>query len=175
MIRLRKHGSNTTPRREGSLLAPVAAYLNARGFRLQHSELPFYEYRIDLYAFSQNPVSTVAVELKLYHWRRAFRQALVYQLCADLVYIAMPARSIGPIDTNLLDHYGIGLIVVEEDGRCSIALPARQSTEVRSYYKRSFVSILREHVSDGNRSTASLTANGQPFRKGLRRKNDRVV
>ena len=65
---------------------------------MQKVELPFYEYRIDLYGFSCEENSTVAIELKLSDWRRAVEQAMLYQLCADLVYIAMPERATKRVD-----------------------------------------------------------------------------
>ncbi|GAG43766.1 unnamed protein product, partial [marine sediment metagenome] len=57
----------------------------------------FYEYRIDLFAFSQKLDVTIAVELKLHRWRRALEQSLLYQLCADFVFIALPAPTIARV------------------------------------------------------------------------------
>ena len=52
-------------RRESDLAEPVAAYLRGRSFRLQGVEVPFYEYRIDLYGYSRRESLTLALELKL--------------------------------------------------------------------------------------------------------------
>ena len=110
--------------KEKQLLKPVAKFAQEQGFCLQEHELPFYEYRIDLYGFSAHHNSTVAFELKLNDWRRALEQALLYQLCSDYVYIAMPERSAGRVDMAELKSQGIGLISVLESGDCSCLLPA---------------------------------------------------
>ena len=73
---------------ESALTDPIAAYVRRKSFRLQTRELQFYEYRIDLFAFSRLLGLTIAVEMKLLRWRRAVEQALLYQLCADKVFIA---------------------------------------------------------------------------------------
>jgi len=49
--------------KESQLLKPVAKFARRQGFRLQTVELPFYEYRIDLFGFSTQYDATVAVEL----------------------------------------------------------------------------------------------------------------
>ena len=83
-----------TFRREQDLAHPVRRYLRNRAFRRQVEEMPFYEYRMDMYGYSRRDDLTVAVELKLKKWTRAIEQALLYQLCSDLVYIAMPSEQV---------------------------------------------------------------------------------
>ena len=131
---------------EASLLEPVAAYFKRKSFRLQAHEMRFYDYRVDLYGFSRSEARTIAVELKMYKWRRAFEQAIVYQLCADLVYIAMPLRSAGRVDIDLLSAHGIGLLAVGETGRCRQVLGAQQSAVVQETYTRSYISRLNGRV-----------------------------
>jgi hypothetical protein len=132
--------------KEALLLEPVAAYFRRKGFKWQQEELPFYEYRVDLYGVSGLNKQTIAIELKLYKWQRAFEQAILYQLCADHVYIAMPVSSIERVDTNLLENHGIGLLAVGRSGRCHQVLASKQSTVVRSNYKDVYVSMLKEGV-----------------------------
>ena len=84
-----------TPSREILMLPAVRAHL-ARQYEHCTLELPFYEHRIDLYAYSVELDCTVAVELKLRKWRRALEQALLYQLCSDYVFIAVPATTASP-------------------------------------------------------------------------------
>src|SRR5258708_38688220 len=94
-----------------------------RGFEQHTMELPFYGHRIDLYGYSTETDRTVAVELKLRDWRRALEQALVYQLCSDYVFIAVPASTAKRVDRDELRSHGIGLIAVS--GReCVEELPA---------------------------------------------------
>jgi hypothetical protein len=133
--------------RESQLLEPVARFAKRQGFRLQGMELPFYEYRIDLYGFSRRNNVTVAIELKLIEWRKALLQAMLYQLCADLVYIAMPEDAAKRTDHQELSRNGVGLIAVRNSGICSCLLPADRHTEVRHFYRRTQI----EYLTGGTR------------------------
>lgn len=134
--------------READLLAPVSRYARRRGFRFQFAELPFFEYRIDLYGFSRPTGDTVAIELKLRDWRRALDQALVYQLCSDYVYIAIPISTARRVSIEELATHGIGMIVVDEQLRCSMLLDAVRSPEVRDYYRQPYVEFLEREPDE---------------------------
>jgi hypothetical protein len=127
--------------KEQELLLPVAKYAKRRGYTLQAFEVPFYDYRIDLYGFSTKASETVAVELKLRKWKRALEQALIYQLCSDFVYIALPSDAAARIDEGLVRKSGIGLIAVGERG-CRTLVEAKQSTEVREHYRGPYIDML---------------------------------
>jgi hypothetical protein len=129
--------------KESQLLEPVARFAKRRGFCLQSAELPFYEYRIDLYGFSRRKNATVAIELKLKNWRRALEQTLLYQLCADLVYIAMPEGSAMRVDKSQLESTGIGLIAVRDSGTCTYVVLAKQHGEVHQPYRVSQIDYLK--------------------------------
>ncbi len=129
--------------RESQLFGPVARFARREGFVLQTAELPFYECRIDLYGFSRKNDATVAIELKLNDWRRALEQALLYQLCSDFVYIAMPESSARRVDRAELHSNGIGLIAVLTSGSCSCLLPAREHSEVRQFYRVTQIEYLK--------------------------------
>jgi len=131
-------------RRESCLAKPVLAYLRRRGFPDLATELPFYEHRIDVYGYSRRRDLSIAVELKLTQWRRAFHQALLYQLCADIAFLAMPHRMGMRIDLGLLEANGIGLIAVADDGSCSQRLAPKPSDVVRPHYKRTYAAIAKE-------------------------------
>jgi hypothetical protein len=141
MTKYRRIGTRFS--KEKQLLKPVAKFAQEQGFSLQEHELPFYEYRIDLYGFSAHHNSTVAFELKLTDWRRALEQALLYQLCSDYVYIAMPERSAGKVDVAELRSQGIGLISVLESGDCSCLLPAAAHAEVRQFYRSTQIEFMK--------------------------------
>jgi hypothetical protein len=132
---------------EKQLEEPVARYLRNRQFRLQELEVPFYEYRMDMYGYSKRVDLTVAVELKMARWDRAIEQALLYQLCSDLVYIAMPKRRAALVDVATLKQYGLGLISVE-DTRCTEIISAVPSPIVRKHYREACLAILEEAKED---------------------------
>ncbi|MGA8160271.1 MAG: hypothetical protein WCB76_05665 [Acidobacteriaceae bacterium] len=124
---------------------PVARFLRTQGYRLQLAEMPFYEYRIDIYSVCKKRDATAAVELKLSDWRRALDQALLYQLCADFVYVAMPIKAASRLDMGLFAEHCIGLIGVEDSGRCQLLTPPGPHTEVRYFYKQSQIDYLKDY------------------------------
>lgn len=134
----------TARRTESSLYDPVSQYVRRRNFRWQHPELQFYDYSIDLYAFSRVDDLTIAVELKLLKWKRAFEQAILYQLCADLVYIAVPMTTVARIDLQLLSRHGIGLLAVDPKDRCRQVLPGARSPVLRQSYRSGFIAFVRK-------------------------------
>ena len=164
-------GFDMPRRREAALLAPVAEYVRRRGFVLQRPELPFYEYRIDLYGLSLKAKVTMAVELKLHRWRRALSQALIYQLCSDYVYIAMPSENLTAVDGSLLEGHGIGLISVTPIGRCATELMAKRSSEVRNYYRDAYITLLREERHAKRKNSATDPPNGKPLRARIYHKD----
>ncbi|MBA3974544.1 MAG: hypothetical protein C0504_10040 [Candidatus Solibacter sp.] len=134
--------------READLLRPVSRFARRKGFRFQYAELPFFDYRIDLYGFSRPTGDTVAIELKLKDWRRAFDQALIYQLCSDYVYIAIPLSTALRVERGHLLAHGIGMIAVDPSMRCSILLDALRSSEVRDYYRQPYVELLERQPNE---------------------------
>ncbi len=127
---------------EAALLAPVQRSLRRRGFGRQQDELQFFEYSIDLYGYARPMQTTVAVELKLSRWTRAFEQGLVYQLCADQVYLALPWRAARRVEIPLLEQHGLGLIGVQPGRRCVVLCPAQQSTVVVADYRDFYIELL---------------------------------
>lgn len=128
--------------REEELRDSVSSYAKRKGFTHQYRELPFYDYRIDIYGLSRPRGETIAIELKLKDWRRALYQAMIYQLCSDFVFIALPETKAQKIDHAELAKHGVGLIVVGEHGRCRTSLEATRSTEVREHYRREYTNML---------------------------------
>jgi len=133
--------------KESSLLEPVSGYIKRRGFTVQVSELPFYERSVDIYGLSRKKNKTIAIELKLHKWKKAIEQALLYQLCADEAYIAMPKKFIDRVNLDLLTKYGIGLISVCETGRCREMVEAKQSSVLRIGYKNDHIDYLQRHIN----------------------------
>lgn len=128
--------------RERDLLVRVATYVRGKGYTTQAIELRFYEYKIDLYAFSKRTGKTLAIELKLTKWKRALQQALIYQLCSDFVFIALPLRVVDHVDPTLLRAHGIGLIAVCSNN-CRTIVEAERSREVRQHYRVPYIRMLK--------------------------------
>jgi len=139
-------------RKEAELAEPVARYFYRKGYRWQATELQFYEYSIDIYGFSKIANLTVSVELKIENWRRAFEQSLVYQLCSDLVLMALPKETVHLVDQDLLKAKGIGLLSVGSNNRCQIIVEPRPSKVTSHSYKHRNIDLLRQKRSRANAS-----------------------
>jgi hypothetical protein len=129
--------------RESLLYPLVADYKRQKSFQLQAPEMQFYEYRIDLFGFSPTLNLSVSVELKLNNWRRAVEQALLYQLCSDYSFIALPEPIVKRVNLDLLSSHGIGLIAVGAAGLCREVLGAAQSKVVRAFYRDAYIDLLQ--------------------------------
>lgn len=134
--------------REQDMTFPVSRFFRRRDFTMQGVEIQFFEYRMDLYGYSPRQDRTVAIELKLSKWMRAFQQALVYQLCSDFVYVALPVEVVRRVDQALLRAHGIGLIAVER-ARCREILPPSISSVIRGHYRAQYLSVLRGEIVHG--------------------------
>ncbi len=133
-----------SPRFEKTLLDPVSRFIKDRGFKHQGYELQFYEHRIDMYAYASQQNRTLAIELKLRDWKRAFQQALIYQLCADQVYLAMPEKVCRRIDSSIMRRHGLGLIAVQDSGQCMQLIAPKRQNVVRNHYRDDYVRIIME-------------------------------
>lgn len=130
---------------EAYLTEPVARHLRRRRFRAQFLEAPFYDHRIDIFGFSQSDGVCIAVELKLVRWQRALEQALIYQLCADYSYVAMPKHALVRIPLDGFHEHGVGLIGVSGAG-CNVIVPAQRSAVVQEFYRTNLIHLLQERL-----------------------------
>lgn len=127
---------------EQELYLPVKLHLASKSFIYQKEQMQFYEYRIDIYSYCIENNKTIAVELKISDFAKAIRQALIYQLCSDLVFIAMPITNAVKCNKDVIKRYGIGIIGVDEQGCCSILERAKTSTVIRRDYKKALIAEL---------------------------------
>lgn len=130
-----------TPTYESTLLPAVQEYFCAEYCR-RDTEVQFYDHRIDLYGYSPSTGFSIAVELKLNNWRRAFQQALVYQLCSDYVFIAVPEATARRVKVEILREQGIGLLSVT-DNICIEELPAVSSPVINPHYKAVYTAMMQ--------------------------------
>lgn len=103
-------------------------------------EVPMLEKRIDIVVPDGDEL--IAIESKVKNWRKAFRQAISYRLCADRVYIAMWHEFAHRVDEDLLTSHGIGLIVVGDETR--VAIDSERMWEVHSSVRRRVLEHLGE-------------------------------
>ena len=135
-------------RAESELCNSAERFLKKKGFDRQKKELQFYEYNIDIYGFSQFSDLTISIELKIENWRRAFEQALVYQLCSDLVFMALPKENVHRVDQNLLNSEGIGLLSIGLNNQCYMKIAPRKSIVINDSYKQQNIELLRQMEKD---------------------------
>jgi hypothetical protein len=98
---------------------------------------------MDLYGFNEQTQHTTAIELKLTKWTKAIQQAILYQLCADHVYIALPASAISRVDRCELDRLGVGLISVVSATCCTLVVPPARSHCVIAGYRDFYISLVQ--------------------------------
>ena len=132
---------------EHMMSRPVRDYLAEIGYTQTYEEVPVFHCVMDIYGASPTGKRTAAVEMKVSNWRRAVRQARVYQLCADLVYVAIHEDYAHRVCLDELGKTGLGLLVVSVgrrvvgSQRVTQRLPATTSTIKRDQY---VVSLLHD-------------------------------
>lgn len=129
---------------EVDLYIPLKKYLKNKSFRFLEEEVGFFERRIDVYGFSKIRNETIAVEAKLRNWKKALQQALLYQLCSDFSYVAMPVEVFSLIDLSVFERNGVGFIGVYPSGRCRELIKAKPSSVLKSYYRDELIPLSRE-------------------------------
>ncbi len=111
---------------EAQLAPPVAAWLEAAGYRVR-TEVPIVGRWADLVGARADEL--VAVELKLRDWREALRQATAYQVGADRAWVAMPlaAASRAYRERWRFVAEGVGLLAVDDQGGVRVPIAAGAS------------------------------------------------
>ncbi len=109
---------------ERTVVQRVDRMFRDRGLRVRR-EVPLGAKRIDLVAFDPQSSEVTAVEAKVRDWRAGLRQAMIYRICADRVYIAVDERYAARVDFAALRPYGIGAIAV--NGTAQVVLKAKHS------------------------------------------------
>lgn len=102
--------------KERTLLNRVERYFRNKNFQTC-KEVPLLDNSIDLVAYDNKFSKIIAVEVKVANWKRALQQAMLYQLCAHQVYVALWSNSLNKINLNNFNELGIGLISVDGTAR----------------------------------------------------------
>lgn len=119
---------------EAQLLPPLAAWLEAAGYRVR-AEVPILGRRADLVGSRGEAVA--AVELKLHDWSEALSQAMAYQVGADLAWVAMPLASASRAYRQRwrFEAQGVGLIAVDDVGAVRTPIPAGPSPRLLPFVR----------------------------------------
>ena len=121
------------PIREIDLQKICGQYFRENGF-LTQEEVPFLLKVADLLCFHEGTGECVAIEVKVRDWRKALKQALVYQMMADRVYIAMSNKYIKSVDCKLLEENSVGLISLDINGTVKLISEAALSPRRLPYF-----------------------------------------
>jgi len=116
---------------EKELYPPVKKYLQKEGYEC-YEEVKFLTRSIDLVGLKRKKI--IAIELKVSNWLKALQQALTCRLCAQETYMAISAQFLHRVDIELLQEFGIGLIVVEEK-KIEFILKAKKSKIIHKSMK----------------------------------------
>lgn len=100
------------PIKEADFIRPIQQLFPKSKYQML-SEVPFNGKHIDLLFLSKETRKLIAIEMKVKKWKRALRQAAVYQLCANMVYIALWCDHINEDNKEEITNRGLGLISIE--------------------------------------------------------------
>lgn len=130
-------------RLEADLREPVAAWLQRAGFDVR-VEVPILRRRADLLG-SKGDVVT-AIELKMYDWTQALRQAIAYQIAADRAWIAMPllAASRAYRQRWHFEAESVGLLAVDDGGRVRAPILAGPSPRLLPFLQEKVLESWRD-------------------------------
>lgn len=139
---------------EDSLKEDVKAHFFSLGYRCHLEQVPFLSRLIDLCFYGPESGKILSVELKVKNWRDAIRQARVYQLCSDEVYVVMHPSFAHRANTELFQQFGIGLLAF--DGCCQTYVAASRSPLVKERLRDKLVKLF-----EGERSNVESEISGQ--------------
>lgn len=107
--------------KESELVEIVVEHLEKQGYTVER-EVKLSTKFIDIVARKEE---TIAVEVKVKNWQRAFQQALTYRFGADRVFVALPEDILHRIDRKRFVEKGIGIIAIK-DGSVKIIVEAKK-------------------------------------------------
>jgi hypothetical protein len=132
--------------KESTIVRRVDRFLMEDGM-VTAREVPLGRKKIDLAAVDPHSRRVIAVEAKVRDWRAGLRQAMMYRLCANRVYLAVEERFSRNTDEDALARYGIGLIAV--DGQATVVTKARESRIIHV----GLLQEVRNHVEHRSKQT----------------------
>ena len=145
---------------ERALLAPIKTFLRNQGCLNLFPELQFFDRGIDVYAYADYAEHSYAVELKLTNWQKALRQAAIYQLCADLCYVAMPSIYVARANQKEFQKAGVGLLSVQLDRKAVTEVVAARTSDVKSQLYSLYFCQFLSRGGCKRASTRAVPSNG---------------
>lgn len=121
---------------EIDLFPPVEHYYQTGGYRVKR-EVPMKNKVIDIVC--QDDEEIIAIEVKVRNWKKALKQAIIYQLCANKTYVALYHKYSRCIKKQLFLRYGVGLI--EIDGSIIIKIESQKNVALNPFY----INIINEY------------------------------
>jgi len=131
---------------ESDLREPVATWLCREGFDVR-MEVPILGRRADL--VGSRGTTVAAIEMKMHRWVEALRQAIAYQLGADLVWVAMPLADASRAYRQrwTFEAQGVGLLAVDDRGQVRGPIRAAASPRLLPFVREKLLETLRVHES----------------------------
>jgi hypothetical protein len=140
-------------RLESDLRESLETWLRAAGFEVR-DEVPILGRRADLVGLRGDGVT--AIEMKLYKWDQALRQAIAYQLAADWAWVAMPLSTASRAYHQRwrFEAERVGLLAIDESGGVRAPIPARPSPRLLPFVQERVLERWRD-IDEGRRPQAS--------------------
>jgi hypothetical protein len=111
-------------------------------------EVPFYRKSIDIIILDKKTKQIIAIELKVNKWKKALRQAFVYQMCSNKVFVALWHKHVNAECINTFNKYGIGLIEVyklEKELKSKFILFPKTNAIIKNAYLKE----MRQTINNG--------------------------
>ena len=90
------------------------------------------------------------MECKERNWRRGIRQARVYSVVTDRVFIAMPSAHLTQFAVSTIASQGLGVLAVGESGDVVVAAPAPDTAPMATLRERTVgMYMTRRGTEDG--------------------------
>jgi len=131
--------------KEADLISPLVKTFIEKGYRA-FAEVRLSSRWIDVYLFNEETKDTIAVELKLTKWKKAYQQAKVYQMVADYVYIGMPEEFVHRAIDNKEYFCELGIGVLSINGKAETAIKAQKSSLILDRVKKELIENLNPEM-----------------------------
>jgi len=124
---------------EIELFPAVEQYYQREGYTVER-EVPLRKRVIDI--ICQNDEEIIAIEVKVQNWKKALRQAIIYQLCANRTYVALCRKFSSRVKLDFFFRYGVGLI--EIDGSIDIKIESKRNVALNPFYQEAIIQCLEK-------------------------------